>query len=137
MVHNTLFIGAISAAIAVAIGAFGAHGLDGYLSQNFSLDSSQINKQLNNWKTGAHYHLIHAVALVLCFVLQQNKNIMLPRIKWSKRCFILGTLLFSGSLYVLVITQIKVLGAIVPLGGVCFILGWLLLAISHYRTTNI
>ena len=113
---NTLTLGAVSAALAVGIGAFGAHGLDSYLGEHFSLSSDQIDKQIINWKTGAHYHLIHAIGLILCFLVSSHQNIHQKRVRRTIVFFLMGTLLFSGSLYILVLSQIKILGAIVPLG---------------------
>lgn len=110
---------AISMFIAIGLGAFGAHGLKQILSV----------EMLAIWQTAVQYQLIHGLAL---FALA----IVYPRFAPHARsstifialCFIGGTVLFSGSLYVLALSGIKVLGAITPLGGVAFLIGWLLLA---------
>lgn len=108
-------IGATSAALAIAAGAFGAHAL------RTRLDA----RSFEIFETAAHYHLIHALALVLVGVLMAAG--------WDRAAragvgFVVGTLVFSGSLYALAISGVKVLGAITPIGGVGFIAGWLLLA---------
>jgi len=102
--------------LAVALGAFGAHGLKDLLNQN---GTALI------WEKAVFYHFIHAVML---FVLaQQNPIRMGP---WLS--FLVGIVLFSGSLYLLAVTNIKVLGAITPFGGVSFIIGWLWLVIAPW-----
>lgn len=104
--------GAIFAGLAVAFGAFGAHGLKGKLSADY----------LAVFNTGAHYHLIHAIALVLCGVLASRLDSQL--LKYSGYAFMVGIVLFSGSLYALTISGIKGLGMITPFGGLAFIVGW-------------
>ena len=110
-------IGSLSAAIAIGAGAFGAHGLRSRLDA----------RSLEIFETGARYHLIHALALVLVGVLVAAG--------WSRAAragvaFVVGTMVFSGSLYALAISGVKGLGAITPIGGVAFIAGWLLLALA-------
>ena len=105
-------ISAVFGLAAVALGAFGAHGLKGIL---------EANKQLANWQTAASYHLVHAVVLLLVSTLRP-----MPVCAW--RCFAGGILIFSGTLYVLAVTNIRILGAITPFGGGLLIVGWLLLA---------
>ncbi len=107
-------IGGSLAALGVGLGAFGAHGL-----KKIILDT----QLLQNWETGARYHLFHALAI--CLVAVHPKTPAIPG--WL---FVAGILLFSGSLYVMTLTGYRWLGAITPLGGVCFILGWLFLAFS-------
>lgn len=95
------------AALAVAAGAFGAHAL------------GAGHPRIDTWKTAALYNLVHAVAL------------MLPALPtWTTRLLLAGIFLFSGSLYLLVLLDLPVLGAVTPLGGVCFITGWMLLAVQ-------
>ena len=110
-----IMIGAVSAALAIAAGAFGAHAL----RTRLDVRSFEI------FETAAHYHLIHALALVLVGVLVATG--------WDRAAragvgFVVGTVIFSGSLYALAISGVKVLGAITPIGGVGFIAGWLMLA---------
>ncbi len=108
-------------ALAVAIGAFGAHGLKSHLS----VEMIQI------YKTGVEYHFYHALGLLLIGVL----SISLPSnlLKWSAIFLIAGIVLFSGSLYVLAITGITWIGAITPFGGIGFIAGWMLLFMAFLR----
>jgi uncharacterized membrane protein YgdD (TMEM256/DUF423 family) len=100
--------------LAVALGAFGAHGLKDLLNQN---GTALI------WEKAVFYHFIHTVML---FVLAQQNPIRTG--PWLS--FLVGIVLFSGSLYLLAVTNIKVLGAITPFGGVSFIIGWLWLVIA-------
>lgn len=94
--------------LAVALGAFGAHGLKATLASHGTTDI---------WEKAVLYHFIHAVML---FVLAQRSPV--PRGPWWS--FAAGVLVFSGSLYVLAVTNLKWLGAITPLGGLSFLLGW-------------
>jgi uncharacterized membrane protein YgdD (TMEM256/DUF423 family) len=82
------------------------------------------NGQGHNWETAAHYHLVHAVVLL---VLASRGSV--PR--WPFTLFTAGIVIFSGSLYVLAVTNIKWLGAITPIGGACLIAGWLMLTCSR------
>lgn len=94
--------------LAVALGAFGAHGLEKVLADNGTTEV---------WKTAVLYHFIHAVML---FVLAQRAPV--PRGPWWS--FLIGIVLFSGSLYGLALVSVKWLGPITPLGGLSFLLGW-------------
>jgi uncharacterized membrane protein YgdD (TMEM256/DUF423 family) len=113
-VKQILQLAGISGAIAVGLGAFGAHSLEAILIQNGRLDTFQ---------TAVNYHFYHTLALfgigVLASVKPGWKGISFAA--WS---MVLGILIFSGSLYVLSLTGITWLGAITPLGGLAFILGW-------------
>ena len=106
-------IAAVTGALAVALGAFGAHGLKGVLDQN---QTAAI------WEKAVFYHFIHAVML---FVLAGRPP--LRRVPWFS--FLLGISLFSGSLYLLALTNLRWLGAITPFGGISFIVGWVCLAV--------
>jgi uncharacterized membrane protein YgdD (TMEM256/DUF423 family) len=99
--------------LAVALGAFGAHGLKEILAHN---ETTVI------WEKAAFYHFIHAVML---FVLAGRKP--LARGPWFS--FLIGILIFSGSLYLLAVTNVKWLGAITPIGGISFMVGWVWLMI--------
>jgi uncharacterized membrane protein YgdD (TMEM256/DUF423 family) len=103
--------------VAVGLGAFGAHGLKGLLAAN---GSAAI------WDTAVLYHLVHAV--VLLFAASREP---LPRSAWW--LFAVGVLVFSGTLYVLAVTNVRWLGAITPLGGLCLLGGWLVLALRGPR----
>ncbi|OIK12519.1 DUF423 domain-containing protein [Bacillus sp. MUM 13] len=110
-----LILGAINAFVAVALGAFGAHGLEGKIP----------DKYLEVWKTGVTYEMFHALGLLALGIIAGK--ISSPLINWSGWLMFAGIILFSGSLYVLSVTQIKPLGAITPLGGVSFLAAWVLL----------
>lgn len=111
-----LTIAATLAALGVALGAFGAHGLAGRVAP----------ADLATFETGARYHLIHAVALGgLAAWFDRRPS---PRLVWAARLLLLGVAVFSGTLYLLVLTGQRWLGAITPIGGVSLIAGWLLVA---------
>ena len=117
-----LALGAASAAIAVAAGAFGAHALRARLDA----------RALEIWETAARYQMYHALGLVLVALLIERAGAT-PRATWLRVAgwaFVAGTLFFSGSLYAMALTGITALGAITPVGGVCLIAGWVLLALS-------
>lgn len=107
--------------LAVAIGAFGAHALASRFAGQPSLES--------NYRTGAQYHMYHALALLgVAWVSQQwPNNGLVVAAGWL---FVVGIVLFSGSLYALALTGNRKLGAITPLGGLAFLGGWLLLALA-------
>ncbi|MFC0492543.1 Protein of uncharacterised function (DUF423) [Listeria grayi] len=110
---KTLIWGVIFAGLAVALGAFGAHALKPILG------SYQAT-----WETAVHYQMYHALALLFIGLLGDRKDQRF--LATASLLFSLGIVLFSGSLYVLAISHIKLLGAITPLGGVCFIAAWIL-----------
>jgi uncharacterized membrane protein YgdD (TMEM256/DUF423 family) len=101
-------IGAVLAAVGVALGAFGAHGLQGRIEPEL----------LEIFKTSTYYLMIHSLALLIFGMSRPIK-------RWPGWCFLLGIGFFSGSLYGILLTGIRMLGAITPIGGVLFIVGWL------------
>ncbi len=111
----TFRISAVLGFLAVALGAFGAHGLKDLLARNGTLAT---------YETAALYHLVHAA--VLLFIASRE-----PQPVWAWRLLFVGVLIFSGSLYTLAITNVKILGAITPIGGVCLLAGWLALAFGR------
>ncbi len=122
MAKTFLVIAAISGLMAVVIGAFGAHGLKNRVAEDL----------MAVYQTGVQYHFYHTFALLFTGVLlQQYPQAVL--LNWSGWLFVVGVLVFSGSLYVLALTGVKWLGAITPIGGVAFIAGWLILALAVYR----
>jgi uncharacterized membrane protein YgdD (TMEM256/DUF423 family) len=122
MLTTFVRLGAINAFLAVALGAFGAHGLKSRLTADL----------LAIWKTGTDYHLAHALALL--FVALLADRLPNPRlVRLSGTLFAVGILIFSGSLYALALSGVRVLGAITPLGGVCFLTGWALLVVAVSR----
>ncbi|CAI8884285.1 putative small membrane protein [Brevibacillus sp. IT-7CA2] len=120
-----LMLGSISGFLSVALGAFGAHAL------KEKLDAYS----LGIFNTGVTYQTTHALALVLVALLLKwypdSSGLV-----WAGWCFAAGTLVFSGSLYTLAMTGIKVLGAITPIGGVLFLAGWALLAIHAWKNVS-
>ena len=101
--------------LGVAIGAFGAHGLKNVLS-----DPAKIT-----FETAVRYQLIHGLALfIIGWLISRNPSSLLTASGWL---FVTGIFLFSGSLYILCLSGVKAWGAVTPLGGVCFLAGWLLL----------
>ena len=110
--------------LAVVLGAFAAHGLKGKLSESM----------MSAFQTGVQYQMYHSLALVLLVVLyrQMPQEILM----WSAGFLLAGILLFSGSLYLLALTELKWFGPITPIGGLCFIVGWLLLLVAALHSTN-
>jgi uncharacterized membrane protein YgdD (TMEM256/DUF423 family) len=113
-------VAAVAGFLAVALGAFGAHGLKTILAQK---GTASI------WETAVFYHFIHAVML---FVLAERKP--LPAGPWW--CFLAGIMIFSGSLYMLAVTDLRWLGIITPVGGIGLLVGWLWLAINAGRVKD-
>ncbi|MBL4743900.1 MAG: DUF423 domain-containing protein [Cycloclasticus sp.] len=115
-------LGALSAFLAVAFGAFGAHALKASLSPY----------SLGVYHTAVDYHMWHAIGLLIIGVLQQqNSSNLLCKAGWF---MFAGIIIFSGSLYALSLSGIKLLGAITPVGGVCLLIAWLLLAYSFIKS---
>jgi uncharacterized membrane protein YgdD (TMEM256/DUF423 family) len=121
MAKTILMTASILLALAVALGAFGAHGLKSQLSTDM----------LQTFKTGVDYHFYHALGLLLIGILAVSFPSDL--IQWSAILLTAGIVLFSGSLYALAISGIKWLGAITPLGGISFIAGWVLLFLAVWK----
>jgi uncharacterized membrane protein YgdD (TMEM256/DUF423 family) len=131
---NWIAVGALSGALAVALGAFGAHGLKDRVSA----------ADLEIWKTGVLYQAIHAVALVLFGLFRDGlgrdgrgrDGFRTKGRGWSSApgwAFLSGSLVFSGTLYALALGGPRVLGAITPLGGLALIVGWLAFAVLAVR----
>lgn len=114
-------LGALSAFIGVAAGAFGAHGLKSRLSP----------EMLSIFETGVRYQMYHAFALISTAWAQSKWPSSL--VKTSGWLFAIGTILFSGSLYLLSVSGVRWLGAITPLGGLAFLAGWVCLAWAVWR----
>ena len=121
--HRTfLLIGAVAGVVGVALGAFGAHGLRARLTPDM----------LAVFETGVRYHMYHALAILgvasVAERLQASRLVLA-----SGWLFLVGIILFSGSLYLLAVTGVRVLGAITPFCGVAFLLGWGCLALAALR----
>lgn len=121
MERRSFTLGSVLALFGVAAGAFGAHGLEGAVSA----------ARLATWQTAAHYQVVHALALLATSWAATRWPGPLTRAAgWL---FVIGIVLFSGSLYALVLTDSEWLGAITPLGGVAFLSGWACLGWASWR----
>lgn len=126
MAKKVLMIAAINGLLAVALGAFGAHGLKARLAEDM----------LAVYQTGVQYHFYHGFALLITGLVM----IQAPKVtafRWAGVLFIIGTLIFSGSLYLLAISGTRWLGAITPIGGLLLIAGWAALAVGSYQWQKI
>lgn len=124
MFKRFILIGAFSAMTATILGAFAAHGLKTQFS----------DYQMQIFQTGIFYQFIHSLALLFVgmFLWQFNTRTL----QVSGWLFFMGILLFSGSLYLMSLMQVKAIGVVTPFGGVCFIVGWLLLAVGIYKANS-
>ncbi|WCL49743.1 DUF423 domain-containing protein [Leptospira sp. GIMC2001] len=130
---NWIVIGSISALFAVVLGAFGAHALKAMLTDDL----------LKIYETGNRYHFYHSFAILIVgimniikfpdAILNQSSIKSFKFLQSSGWAFLIGIFVFSGSLYILAFTGIRILGAITPFGGISFMIGWLLFAISSVR----
>lgn len=112
-------VGAIFCFLSVGLGAFAAHALEDVLTA--------YGRQV--WQTGIQYHQLHGLALVALGFLPLSDKVR-PRVGGS---WAVGILIFSGSLYLLAVSGIRWLGAITPIGGICFLAGWAMLAVDLFR----
>ena len=111
--------------IGVGAGAFGAHGLSTYFAQHPDLQGT--------YETAVRYHIYHALALFIAAWTFDKWAGPLPA--WAGWLFLVGILIFSGSLYLLVFTRLRWLGAITPIGGVAFLAGWMCLFLAAWRSS--
>ena len=116
-------LGAVCAFLAVALGAFGAHALRARLSPDM----------LAVYRTAVEYQFWHALGLVVVGILV-HLSPEVPMLRWSGWTMLAGILLFSGSLYALALSEIRVLGAVTPIGGLCFLLAWALLTAGMIKS---
>jgi len=120
MDRTFLLLGSVAAFLSVTLGAFGAHGLRARLSP----------EMMAVFQTGVQYHMAHALALILVSAtLGRLGGWLIQTAGWL---FVAGIVLFSGSLYALAISGVTILGAITPLGGLCFLAGWACLAFAAF-----
>lgn len=117
----SVFAGALLGVTGVCLGAWGAHGLASFIGRS----------DTGAWDTAVLYQLVHALGLLALGALQANARS--PLLNWSGYLMIAGVLLFSGSIYGLVLGGPRWLGPVTPLGGVSFILAWALLALAAWR----
>lgn len=121
---GSIISGAIHGFLAVALGAFGAHALKGILDDY----STGI------WDTAVQYQMFHASALILIGILMSTKIFgEVRQLKIAAICLNLGIVFFSGSLFILAITGIGILGAITPIGGVLFLTSWVLIIVTTLK----
>lgn len=116
-----IILGAIHGFLAVALGAFGAHGLEGKIPE----------KYLKTWEKAVTYQMFHTGGLLAIGLLAFQ--ISSSFLTWAGWLMFAGIMIFSGSLYILSVTQIKVLGAITPIGGVSFLVAWVLLIMAVWK----
>jgi uncharacterized membrane protein YgdD (TMEM256/DUF423 family) len=121
-------LAAVNGLCAVALGAFGAHGLKGRLAP--LADGAQ---RLDWWHTAASYQLGHVVAFVLCAQLLDRDEGPGRASRAAVPCFALGVLLFCGSLYVMALTGVSALGRVTPFGGLFLLAGWVALLVASVR----
>ena len=124
MLRTFLLFAAFFGFTGVALGAFAAHGLKSRLSADY----------LAIFQTGVHYQMLHALALFGVALLSAHLGGRL--VGMAGGFFVVGILIFSGSLYLLTLTSTPVLGAITPIGGVCFLAGWLCLGLAAWKLTG-
>lgn len=128
MHKHYLSVAAIFGGLAVALGAFGAHGLE-----KITTDTTI----LHGFHTGVQYQMYHALALLAVGIMFENFSV--KRMKWAAVCFITGIILFSGSLYLLTFLKIqgsnfvRYVGPVTPLGGLFLIAGWVLLLLAAIK----
>ena len=122
MANRWLAAGAILAGIAVAAGAFGAHALGDRLPPDL----------LDVFETGVRYHLVHALAILVVGLAVELR----PHRLWEVAGWLFsgGIVVFGGSLYALALTGVRWLGAITPIGGICFLAGWIAVALAALRS---
>ncbi len=119
-----IIIGSLSAFLAVSLGAFAAHALKDKLAADL----------FNVWEVGVRYHLYHALSLfAVAWACQQWPSANFAPSGWL---FVAGTVIFSGSLYLLSLTGARWFGAVTPVGGLCFLAGWVWMAWSGWRALS-
>jgi uncharacterized membrane protein YgdD (TMEM256/DUF423 family) len=124
---NWTVVGSVLMALAVGLGAFGAHGLRSRLDAY----------SLSVYEKAVFYHFVHALGILCIAVLARTGAITMPGANRAAGLLLLGIIVFSGSLYALSVTGIRILGAITPIGGLAFIAGWLLLAYEAMRVQRL
>jgi uncharacterized membrane protein YgdD (TMEM256/DUF423 family) len=118
-------IGAIIMLLSVALGAFGAHVLKSIIGE----------ESIGTYETGVHYQMIHGIGMILASIAAAFGG-SASKWRWANILFLIGTILFSGSLYLLALTGWKWFGPITPLGGVSFIAGWLMFILAAWDKTE-
>ena len=130
MNHRVALVGAAAlGATGVAAGAFGAHALRGFLTGRGMLEA---------WQTGVHYHLLHAVALLglAAWMRSEPGGVGARRASLAAWCWIVGTILFSGSLYLIAAGAPRWMGPVTPVGGLGLIVGWVFLGAAAWSAAS-
>ena len=122
IIKISFLFAAAASALAVVLGAFGAHGLRGRIEERL----------FETFQTAVEYQMYHCLALMMVAILMRERGRSLA-LDIASYAFILGVLLFSGSLYGLVLTNMEWLGPVTPVGGLCFIVGWSALVCSGFQ----
>lgn len=124
---GSIISGAVHGFLAVSLGAFGAHALENVLDEYGQ----------GIWDTAVQYQMFHAAALVLIGILMSAKLFgEVKQLKTAMICLNLGVVFFSGSLYTLALTGIGKLGAITPIGGVLFLIGWVMVIVATVKSAK-
>lgn len=135
--RTCLLLGTLLAGLAVAAGTFGAHVLPDFLNDRYGISTvdtpADFAKAEKNFETGARYQMYHALGLLLIGLLLDRGDSRALRIAGASFAF--GIVIFSGCLYALVLLQQRWLGAIVPIGGTAFLIGWIALAVGVMSRT--
>ena len=126
-------LGAVVCGIGVALGALGAHALEGVIGDWYVAETAA--KKLSSWDTAVRYQLIHGLGLIAIGLLLRSFGDC-RRLRIAAACFLFGTVLFSGDLYLWVLTDIKAFVLIVPVGGFLFIIGWVLVACGRLQNSD-
>lgn len=132
LTRRIVICAALSGALAVIFGSFGAHGLDSFLVDR-GYDGELVLKRLDQYDVAVRYHFYHSLALLGLAALPLGS---VATRRWAFYMFLAGLLLFSGSLYALVLTNTPKLGAITPFGGLAWILAWLMLLLTVRRSAS-
>lgn len=118
-------IGAINAALAIALGAFGAHGLENSISEHY----------LQVFETGVRYHMYSALGLMLISLFAKQTNVT-KLVRNGGRLILAGIVLFSGSLYAIALSSVSELGIITPFGGVAILAGWTCVIVAAFKKSS-
>ena len=123
-------VGALFGALGVAFGAYGAHGLADFL-EGLGYEGDDLSRRIKIYNTAVHYQMLHAMAIVIIGLgLEHRASTWWRFAAWA---FLVGILLFSGSLYIVATLGIGWVGAITPIGGVAFLCGWALMILAFWR----
>ena len=120
MMKVFIILGALCTMMSVGTGAFGAHVLEDKLNE----------KYISVWEKATTYQMYHGLGLILIGIISGTTSM---NVNWAGWLMFLGIVFFSGSLYILALTEIRILGAITPIGGGLFIAGWLMLVIAAFK----